>query len=128
MPENRLFRVGEYLERYNEITGQSIPPGGIYQSPGLVRHIEKRHPENVSQIDLIPEILASPDYIGHNPKETDSVELVKVYGQNLMVCVKLDRRKGYLFVASFFSISQGKLKNRLNSGRLKRLEKKTEID
>lgn len=121
MSENHLFRVGEYIEKYNLLTGQSIPCGSIFQSSGLLRHIEKRHPENLSQVGLIPEILSSPDYIGHNPKERDSVEFVKVYEKNLMVCVKLDQRKGYLFVASFFSISEGKLNNRIKSGRLQRL-------
>lgn len=110
--------VGLYIERFNELTGQDIPCGDIYQSEGLYTHILKRHPDCVSHIDLIPQIIAEPDYIGHSAKEPQSIELVKRVSGNLMVCVKLDAKRNYLYVASFFEISDAKMENRLNSGRL----------
>ena len=118
---SKLFRVGEYIEEFNSLTGQHLPCGSIYQSYGLKAHIQKRHPSEVANLSLVPNIISSPDYIGKHPKEADSIELVKVLSGNIMVCIKLDKRENYLFVASIFEISEGKLKNRINSGRLKKL-------
>ena len=123
MPENfnKLFCVGEYVTEFNLATGQHLPCGPIYQSYGLLAHIQKRHPSEVSNLSYVPEIISSPDYIGKHPKEPDSIELVKILSGNIMVCIKLDRDENYLFVASVFEISEGKLKNRINSGRLNKL-------
>ncbi len=110
--------VGEYIEKFNSLTGQHIPCGDIYQSNGLSKHILKRHPARIGDIDLIPTIIAEPDYIGKNPKEPQSIELVKCLEDDLMVCVKLDVKHNYLYVASFFEISEAKLANRITSGRL----------
>lgn len=110
--------VGIYTEEFNELTGQSLPCGNIYQSDGLIKHIQKRHPECAPDVVLIPLIISQPDYIGHNPREPQSVELVKRLDNNMMVCVKLDIKKNYLYVASFFSVSDAKIQSRLDSGRL----------
>lgn len=115
----RLSQVGEYTEAFNVKTEQALPCGPIYQSEGLQTHVAKRHPREIGNLSLVPEIIASPDYIGKNPKQPNSVELVKVFDANVMVCVKLDSSNGYFYVASVFEISNAKLNNRLNSGRLK---------
>ncbi len=116
---DNLFEVGEYIDRFNELTGQSIPCGPIYQSSGLVIHVRNHHPDGVALVEYVEDVIKRPDYVGKHPKENDSVELVKRIDGNVMVCIKLDVKNGYLFVASVFEISDGKLKNRLNSGRLK---------
>ena len=112
--------VGQYISEFNTLTGQTLPLGTIYQSSGLLIHVKKRHPDQVNNLVHIKSIIASPDYIGSNPKEPDSIELIKVLGGNVMVCVKLDRSAGHYYVASVFEISTGKLNNRLNSGRVKK--------
>lgn len=119
MAHSKLFVVGEYIEEFNIATGQQLPCGHIYQSHGLKAHILKRHPDEVSNLDYVPEIIASPDYIGKHPREPDSLELIKVLEGNVMVCIKLDRGEHYLFVASVYEITESKLQNRLMSGRLK---------
>lgn len=119
MGEDSLIEVGIYVENFNEITAQEIPCGPILQAAGLEVHIKKHHPDMLNSISMIPQIIKTPDYIGHNPKEPFSIELVKKVSQNLMVCVKLDCEKKYLYVASLYSITDGKLENRLKSGRLK---------
>ncbi len=118
--KEQMVRVGTYLPQFNELTGQALPCGDILRSSGLLVHLRKHHPDEMQNLSYIPEIIAAPDYIGHHPKEPDSIELVKVIEKNIMVCVKLDKKDGYLYVASVFSISDGKLQNRLNSGRLKK--------
>ena len=66
---------------------------------------KKHHPEIKDSIMLnIPNIISSPDYIGKNPKEPNSIELVKDIGKNTKVCVKLDTKNEYLYVASIFEI------------------------
>lgn len=112
--------VGEYIEEFNTLTGQSLTCDHIFQSDGLRIHIAKRHPDCVALLHDIPLILSEPDYIGCNPNEAANVELVKCLDNNLMVCVKLDQSKGYLYVATLFKISNAKLQNRLKSGRLKK--------
>ena len=120
MPDDKLFLVGKYIERFNTLTRQSIPCGPIYQSSGLLGHITKRHPGKESYLRHVREIISFPDYIGKHPHEPNSLELVKILDQNVMVCIKLDTQKNYLFVASVYEISKSKLENRLYSGRLKK--------
>lgn len=120
----KLFRVGNYIDKFNALTGQSLPCGEIMQSAGLASHVQKHHPDETGNIALVPSIISNPDYVGHNPKEPGSIELVKVLDANVMVCVKLDSSHGYHYVASVYEISSGKLTNRLNSGRLKKFKEK----
>lgn len=118
IPDN-LIQVGTYRQEFNSVTGQSLPCAPIYQSLGLQIHVQKRHPAEIGNLALIPQIIQSPDYIGKNPKEPDSIELVKVFQNNVMVCIKLDHDNGYFYVATVFEINSSKLQNRISSGRLK---------
>ena len=117
-----LIPVGEYRESFNKQLDISLPTGIIYRSSRLINHIQLRHPDFVGYIDKLPEILLNPDYIGKNPKEPDSMELVKVFSDNILVAIKLDVKNNYLYVASLYNISDGKLHNRIHSGRLKKLQ------
>lgn len=112
--------VGEYREEFNIITGQSLPCGPIYKSSGLIKHVKDHHPGSEGNVALIPQIIASPDYIGKHPNEPDSIELIKTFSNNVMVCIKLDKHKDYLYVASVYEISNRKICNRLHSGRIKK--------
>lgn len=120
MAEN-LITVGKYTDSFNALTGQNLPCGSILQSSGLAVHVRKHHPGEVGNLSLVPSIIANPDYVGHNPKEPNSVELVKVLAANVMVCVKLDVANGYHYVASVYEISNSKLQNRIQSGRMKKM-------
>ena len=112
--------VGKYNEEFNKQLNINLPINEIYQSDGLVKHISKRHPGFEKYMSDIPDIIANPDYIGTNPKEKDSIELIKILDDNILVAVKLDKNDNRLFVASLYNISSSKLKNRLNSGRIKK--------
>lgn len=111
--------VGKYKEEYNKQLNINLPIDDIYQSDGLIKHIQKQHKGFESYMSDIPDIIENPDYIGVNPKEPDSVELIKVLKDNILVAVKLDKKNNYLYVASLYDISNAKLQNRLNSGRIK---------
>ena len=121
MGKNKLFVVGEYTEVLNLATGQSLPCGPIYQSVGLRVHIQKRHPDELANLDHVTEVIAFPDYVGKNPNEADSAEFVKVLDKNVVVCVKMDKKADYLYVSSVYPISAAKLRNRLLNGRLKKM-------
>ena len=120
MKEEKLFEVGQYIDKFNKMTDQHLPCGTIYQSHGLKKHIQKRHPAEIYLLDYVEKIIKNPDYIGRHPKEPDSVELVKVIEKNIMVCIKLDCANEYFYVSSVFSISNAKLNNRIHAGRLKK--------
>lgn len=116
----KLFFVGEYIEEFNRLTGQSLPCLPIVQSSGLVSHVAKHHPGEAGNVALIPDVISRPDYVGHNPKEPNSIELVKVLSGSILVGIKLDAARGYCYVASVYEISSGKLQSRIRSGRLKK--------
>ena len=120
MHKSEMTCVGEYTEEFNTITGQTLPCGPIYKSPGLIKHVKEHHPGSEGNVDLIPRIVAEPDYVGKHPKEADSIELIKTFSDNVMVCIKLDRQEDYLYVASVYEISNKKICNRLHSGRIKK--------
>lgn len=73
---------------------------------------------------MIPDIIASPDYIGVNPNENvKSFELVKVLNENIQIGIKLDIKKNYLYVATLHTITDGKLQHGLKNGRLIKFDK-----
>ena len=116
---NNLQKVGEYDGKYNNLLNIHLPSLDIYKSTGLRTHIENRHRNCLQYLDNIQDIIASPDYVGKNPSEPNSIELVKVFDNNIQIAIKLDKSRGYLYVATLFEVSESKVQRRLNSGRYK---------
>ena len=110
--------VGSYHERFNQLLNLQLPARDIYLSSGLRKHVKKRHPNCVRYLKRIKEIIANPDYIGVHPREPNSVELVKVFDQNILVAIKLNAENSQYYVASLYEISEFKKLNRINSKRL----------
>lgn len=117
---DKLIKVGEYTEDFNSKLGINQPCLEIYQSTGLEVHINKNHPDCVNYLDDISDIINAPDYIGINPNEDDSIELIKNFGENIKVAIKLDKKNNYFYVASLYDIKPSKISRHLKSGRLKR--------
>lgn len=91
----------------------------VWLYPGFIKHVKRRHPGMFeSHYHLIPSIIKSPDYIGKNPKEPNSIELYKQVDYFLLA-IKVDPT-GYSFVASFYDLHNGphKIQKRLESGRI----------
>jgi hypothetical protein len=102
------------------LTGIDFPVAEVHMYAGAIRHIKKWHPGIIELYGhLIPDMIANPDYVGQNPSEPNSVELVKVVSQHVQLAIKLDP-SGYLFVSSFYNLDNGEFKvnKRLLSGRL----------
>ena len=125
MEDEGLDVIVEYTEAFNLAVSSSLPLGNIYVSHGFSVHIKKRHPNCTRYVERISEIIEGPDYIGHNPNEPDSIELIKTFDQNIQIAIKLDMKLNYLYVASLYEVKQGKINRRLMSGRLKAYVDKT---
>lgn len=120
---DKLIPVGKYKREFNTILGIDIAPKEIYRSKGLPAHMLKsKHTKCLKYIDYIPDIINNPDYIGINPneRETESIELIKQYKDNVMIGIKVDKNKDYLYVSTMHDIQESKIKRRLHSGRIKK--------
>lgn len=120
MSNDKNFKIGTFKPEYNNNLNTNLPCLDIMQSTGLYKHIAKSHPNCVQYLGNVSDILDHPDYIGTNPKEPNSIELVKIYADNILIAVKLDSDNGYYYLASLYNVSNGKINNRLKSGRLKK--------
>lgn len=120
MNENN-FKIGAYHGQFDILLGYHLPKLNIIQSEGLEKHISKRHPSCLKYLDKVNEIISSPDYVGANPKENTSFELIKQYDDNVLIGIKLDIKNNYYYVATLHDIKQSKIDNRLFSGRLKKV-------
>ena len=121
---NKLVWVGKYNERFNELLDINILQKEIFMSQGLPVHLIKRnHNDCLKYIDRISEIIEHPDYIGVNPNEENaSIELVKIFDENILLGIKVDLSTNSLYVSTMYSIHDSKLQRRLHSGRLVKFE------
>lgn len=119
-----IFFIAKFNKEFNRYLPSAIEMDNIYQSEGLKKHIEKRHPECIDYLPLIPMIIDDPDYIGINPNESGtSFELVKTFDDNVQIGIKLDSGNEYLYVATLHTITESKLAHGIKNGRLKKFDK-----
>jgi hypothetical protein len=121
MDMDKMLEVGIYQEEFNKILNIDLPTGTIYQSKGLSIHMKKRkHFKCLKYIDNISDIIKNPDYIGINPSEDNSIELIKKFKDNVLIGIKLDTEENYLYVSTMHDVQESKIERRLNGGRLKK--------
>ena len=92
-------RVGYFKEIMAENLGIKFT-GTIYASPGVIKHIRKRHGKHLSKkiannlIEYMREIIESPDYIGvYKLTETGTnIELIKKVDTNILIGIEINRR------------------------------------
>lgn len=118
-------RVGYFKEKMAENLGVEFT-GTIYASPGVIKHIRKRHGKHLSKrvatnlIGCMKEILENPDYIGVY-KLTENgihIELIKKIDSNILIGIDINNNKDYIYVSTMYPISDGKINNKLYSGKL----------
>jgi len=115
-----LFVVGKYNKLFNSVLTEPLNHENIYQSEGLIVHIQKRHNKCLPYLERVSEIVESPDFIGVNPNESDaSIELIKCFEDNILIGIKVDKENDYLYVSTIHDITPAKIFHRLDSGRLK---------
>lgn len=127
---NAYKRVGYFRERMAKFLGVDFT-GTIYASPGVIKHIKKRHGKHLKRrvynniIEVMRDILNSPDYIGVY-KEVEggiSVELIKEVDGNILVGIEIDEENEYIYVSTMYPITDAKINSKLYSGRLKNWSK-----
>lgn len=107
--------------------------GILYASPGIMKHI-KKHMSDFSDnekddiIKTMKDICANPDYVGEHPsKKGKSLELVKRFDNSLLLAIEIDSDNEYNYVSSLYKITDGKINNRVNSGRFINYEEPIEF-
>lgn len=118
-------RVGYFKDRMAENLGVKFT-GTIYASPGVIKHIKKRHGKHLGKkiigniIDCMREILEKPDYIGvYNLTESEiHVELIKKDKVNILIGIDINSKRDYIYVSTMYPITDGKIYSRLYSGKI----------
>lgn len=96
-----------------------------YSERKLKKHIiQRKHDDVLPYFSELENILENPDYVGVNPNEKDiSLECVKLFNDNVLVALKLNKNKNGFYVPTMYTINDYKLKRRILSGRLKKFDK-----
>lgn len=100
--------------------------GSVYISPGVIRHILKRHSKQLSRsvkeniVNIIESILKEPDYVGAKIKENNTVtiEFVKKIDSILLLGMEIDKDEGYIYVSTLYPITKSKINNKIYCGKL----------
>ena len=126
--ESRLCtykRVGYLRQKVANELGIEFT-GVIYASPGVLRHIIKRHGRQLDRrtrdgiLEWMKKILEEPDYIGiyKNKGGQTAVEFIKTMYTNLLLGVEVDEENEYIYVTTMYPITDKKIANRIYSGKL----------
>ena len=118
-------RVGYLRERVAYELGIEFT-GVIYASPGVLKHIIKRHGRQFDKrtrtgiLEWMKKILDDPDYIGiyKNDEWQTAIEFIKKAYTNLLLGVEVDEEKQYIYVTTMYPITDRKIENRINSGKV----------
>ena len=118
---DKLIRIATFNTELNGLLGTDFHPFAIYRSKGLLTHlINRKHFTAAKYIDYLPEIIESPDYVGYCD---GSIEMVKIFKDNIFISIKLDGKNKQYYVATMFDVRMGKIESYVKSGRLKKVEK-----
>ena len=118
-------RVGYLRQKVAKELGIEFT-GVIYASPGVLKHIIKRHGRQLDRqtrngiLDWMKKILEEPDYVGiyKNEGGQTAVEFIKSVYTNLLLGVELDEENQYIYVTTMYPITDKKIENRIYSGKL----------
>lgn len=111
--------IPEIIIEFYQIKCSSL---NVYMPPGVLKHLKRKGHWNdfLKYFESIPEMISSPDYVGQNPKEPNTVELYKVVNDHVIIPIKLNKENG-LFMSSFYILDNGrdKINKRLRVGRIR---------
>lgn len=116
--------VGKVSARVKSLLGSCLQVDQpIYLGDSNIAHMISRHPQDYTKYgQYIPQILASPDYVGENPKD-GSVEYVKEFQINneyVKVAVRLSGG-GTLYARSLYVLNPNRVRNFIQKGTLKKV-------
>ena len=118
-------RVGYLRQRIANELGIEFT-GVIYASPGVLKHIIKRHGRQLNKktrdsiLEWMKKILEEPDYIGiyKNEGGQTAVEFIKRVYTHLLLVVEVDEKHEYIYVTTMYPITDKKIENKIYSGKL----------
>ena len=119
----QVGRVNEYVDILLgiQVTGDRA----IHMGMTNIQHMVNSHPDDYATYGKdIPIILASPDYVGLNPKD-GSIEYVKEYvvkGEHVKVAVRLSGN-GVFFARSIYVLNPQRVASFVKKGTLKKIPK-----
>jgi len=129
MPNNQTPKdvkvIGEITEEVKDVLNLDLAIGTpIYIGTTNIEHMQREHPAEYSRyFILLPKIIATPDFVGVNPKD-GSLEYIKTFpasgGQYLKLAVRISG-DGFLFARSLYEILERTVKKRVEKGMLKSL-------
>ena len=104
--------------------------GSVYASPGVIKHIKKRHGKQLTRkvkeniLSVIRSIIEDPDYIGvdNSRGRVGALEFIKKIDNTLLLGLEVDLDEEYIYVATLYPITQGKIDSRIYSGKIYRYE------
>lgn len=105
--------------------------GVIYATPGVIKHIKKRHGKHFkskvseSVIEIMRKIIDSPEYIGVylESMQYPAIDFIKNINGNILIGVKIDKVEGYIYVSTMYPITDSKIEIKKSNGELISLEK-----
>ena len=121
-------KIGQVTNEVKEIFNIVLEASDIkVNKEGLRSHMMKRrHNDVIQHIEDLELILSNPDFIGINPREKGaSFEYVKRFDDNVLVAIKLHKSGDFFYVPTMYRIQDYKLQSRINSGRLRKIDKKS---
>lgn len=122
MSKPKLKIVGKFNTAINTLLGLHLEEQDIFRSSGLYTHVAKHnHLNSLKYVDMIPDILEKPDYIGINPNESGiSLEYLKIIDAKvILVGVKYDDKDKHLYVSTMHQIPNKRVPRNLRDGRIK---------
>ena len=121
-------KIGQVTNEVKEIFNIVLEASDIkVNKEGLRSHMMKRrHNDVIQHIEDLELILSNPDFVGINPREKcASFEYVKRFDDNVLVAIKLHKSGDFFYVPTMYRIQDYKLQSRINSGRLRKIDKKS---
>ncbi|MFC3932159.1 PBECR3 domain-containing polyvalent protein [Streptococcus dentapri] len=118
-----IGEISPYLKKLVDLDS-FISDVAIFEG-GLKKHLVKqKHGDALIYFNKIAEIISTPDYVGINPKEkNESMELIKRYDSNVLLALKVDKKNNCYYIPTMYTVSEYKVKQRLYSGRLKKVDR-----
>lgn len=126
MQKNKqILKIGELHQNVINILNLDEKPRNIKFSYDRISHCEKHKLDFKNEsayyksMELIPEIINNPDYVGYN-EVNSSIEYIKKIDDLTLVAIRL-KKYGDLFLRSIYPISNTKLNNGILSNKIKKL-------
>ena len=91
---NKIKKVGFLSKNIINYVGANLPEKEIILTKEVDTHIKNSHPNDYIYLNNIEDIINFPDYVGINSKHPNSMEFIKIMGDNILVAVRLSDNNG----------------------------------